>query len=366
LEELNINTKNENYPREAENSLKDIILELIYYVREIWKKKWVIFFLSLPLLAYFTYKGYRDPLVYKAELTYTLTDGSSTSGLSGILGSMGLGSPGKLNYERVIALTKSRKNINKILFSKIALDTFDNKEDFVINHIIKLSELDENINKQLKSTSNLRFNTSEIEKFTRDEMIALKAVTEFLLKGNARYKPLLTSNLNEETGIINITSSVSDENLSMYIVTRAFENLKDYYINSKKNSPSRNVKFIEQKKDSIQNLLRSKQMQLARFNDSHRNLVDATLLAEKRMIETEIQKLVLMYGEVTKNYEIADFSLEISEPEIRIVDAPVIPLETEKKSIYIEIIKGLIAGLFLGTLIIFGYLYYKKNVASFI
>lgn len=76
------------------------------------------------------------------------------------------------------------------------------------------------------------------------------------------------------------------------------------------------------------------------------------MLVQRKILETEIQKLTLMYGEATKNYEIADFSLEAGTPEISIIDEPLPPLEPIAESLLISLIKG---GL-LGGLIASGFL----------
>lgn len=55
-----------------------------------------------------------------------------------------------------------------------------------------------------------------------------------------------------------------------------------------------------------------------------------------------------MYGEVTKNEELADFSLTAGTPEILIIDAPIAPLDIEVLTLPKAIIIGFLAGLIVG------------------
>ena len=61
-------------------------------------------------------------------------------------------------------------------------------------------------------------------------------------------------------------------------------------------------------------------------------------------METELLKLKTMYAEVTKNRELADFTLSAGTPDISIIDEPIPPLEPMGASLLIELIKGALLG----------------------
>jgi len=67
-----------------------------------------------------------------------------------------------------------------------------------------------------------------------------------------------------------------------------------------------------------------------------------------------------MYAEVTKNKELADFSLTAGTPDIVIIDEPIPPLDPAAMSLLIEIIKG---GL-LGGLLAVGFFIARKIVVD--
>jgi hypothetical protein len=328
-----------------EITLRDIIFNAGIYFKEVLKYWLIVFLVTIPLIAYFGYMAYYDKPHFEAKLTYTLNDGSGKGGLAGLLGTMGLGGDDKANFSQIIEVSKSRKLTNNILFSKIALDSVGVQEDYVANHIIELYNLKEFWSKRSPTIAEVKFKSSEIENFNRLELTALKSVYSIFMGGFKNHPPLYVPSFNKDNGILTIFSSTLNEHLSFFISNKGYQEVRKYYIGAKTSTPGKSLKFVEQKKDSISNLLKSKQLQLARFNDSHRNLVDPDLLTEKKMMETDIQKLMLMYGEVTKNYELADFSLASSEPQMQIIDEPILPLDAKQLMLLLELFKGAILGI---------------------
>lgn len=340
---------------DEEITLKEIILKLWSYIQEVWNKKWWIILLTIPFVLYFAYRAKTTIVLFPATLTYTLNDGSSGGGaLSGILGSIGLGKGGKVNLEKIVELSKSRNIIHKVLFSKTSLDSLEGKEDYIANHLIVLHKFDEEWTNKDKDWIGFRFKSDSISHFNADEALALKMLYGKVIGGRKIEHPVFSNGFNDETGILAMTATTVNEELSIKFCNKAYQELKKFYEISSTKGGQNTFQFVEEKKDSILNMLESKKYQLAKFNDSHRNLTDPNLLVKKSMLETEIQKLTLMYGEATKNFEIADFSLESSTPDMTIIDEPLPPLDTIGYSFLIEIIKGGLFGMILSIGLIVG------------
>ena len=345
--------------QDDEITLKELIEKLLEFWRELWSKKWWIILITLPFLVYFGYKAKTTVVTYTAVLTYTLNDGAGAGGgLSSILGSFGLGKGGKINLDRIVELSKSRNIIQKVLFTKVPLDTLGDTPDYIANHLVTLYELDKVWTNDKKDWTGFHFSSDSIKLFNDDELSALKKMYGKVVGGKNVKDPIFSNGFNEDTGILSMTSNTVDEELSIIICNEVYKQLKSYYELSSTKGGQSTFDFVEAKKDSILNLLKSKKYELAKFEDSHRGLTDPTMLVQRSMIETEIQKLTLMYGEVTKNYEIADFSLETSIPDISIIDEPLPPLEPNVMSLLIELIKG---GL-LGGLLAAGFFIARKIV----
>lgn len=337
--------ENAQHQHEEEVTLKDLIEKILEFWREIWSKKWWIIFFSIPFIVYFGYKAKKTPVTYTAQLTYSLNDGSGGGGaLAGILGSFGLGRGGKVNLDKIVELSKSRNIQQKVLFTKIELDTFGGKPDYLANYLIQLHELTKKWSNKDKDWMGFRFTHDSIEKFSLDELSALKMLHGNLVGGKKVKDQIFTNGFNEDTGILTLTATTRNEQLSIDYCNLLYEELKQYYLlNSTQGSVS-TFEFAQSKSDSVFSAMQAKEFQLARFNDSHRNLTDPGLLTQKKLMETELLKLKTMYAEVTKNKELADFTLSAGTPEIAIIDEPIPPLEPNMKSLLIELIKGALMG----------------------
>jgi hypothetical protein len=347
--------------QDDEITLKDIITNIREYWKELWKNKFWIILATIPLALYFGYKAKNSPWTYKAQLTYTLDGaGESSGGLAGILGSFGLGGSSEVNLDRIVELSKSRNIIQKVLFSSVALDTFKGRPDFIANHLISLHKLDKVWTNKYKDWSGFKFRSDSIQKFDRNELAALKLLYGNVINGTKDQKPIFTNGFSKLTGILSLVVNTADEELSIEFCNLVFSKLEEFYVKGSTKGSENRYEFVKQKTDSIFSLLKSKEFQLSRFNDSHRNLVDPNLLTERKLIETEIFKLKAMYGEVTKNKEVADFSLIASVPDITVIDPPILPLDVEAESFLIGIIKGILLGGFLSV----GFIIARKIVTD--
>ncbi|MBK9255841.1 MAG: hypothetical protein IPM42_10165 [Saprospiraceae bacterium] len=345
--------------QDEEITLKELIEKILEFWYELWNKKWWIILITLPFVIFFAYNAKNTEVTYPAALTYTLNDGSGGGGaIAGILGSFGLGKGGKVNLDKIVALSKSRNIIQKVLFTQLPLDTLEGKKDFVANHLIELYKWDLEWAENKPEFSGFRFKADNIQEFSPLELNVLKMVYGKVVGGQNVKNPIFSNGFNEDTGILTISATTVDEQLSIDFCNLAFQELKNYYTLNSTNPQKNTFEFVQAKTDSIVNLLRSKEFQLARFNDENRNLSDPGRLVQRKILETEIGKLKLMYAETTKNYELADFSLQNSTPDIAIIDEPLPPLEPIMKSLLIELIKGgllgglIAAGFFIGRKIV--------------
>lgn len=328
-----------------EITLKELIEKILEFWREIWNKKWWIILCSIPFIVFFGYRAKNAEVTYTAQLTYTLNDGSGSGGaLSGILGSFGLGKGGKVNLDKIVELSRSRNIQQKVIFQKIELDTFPGTSDFIANHLIALHELDKTWSNKNKDWTGFRFKHDSIGRFSPDELQALKMLHGKIVGGKKVKNNIFSNGFNEDTGILTISATTADEQLSIAFCNLVYTELKQYYLLNATKGNQTTFEFAEAKSDSIFQAMQAKEYQLARFNDSHRNLTDPGLITQRKIMETELLKLKTMYAEVTKNRELADFTLSAGTPDIEIIDEPIPPLDPNAPSLLIELIKGALLG----------------------
>jgi hypothetical protein len=336
-------------------TLRDLLLLVMSYLKELWNKKLWIILLVIVCVGYMLNKVNKDVVMYDANLTYVLNQPSANLGaISGLLGSFGLNRSSNVNLDKVVELSKSRSLIHNVLFTKISIDTFDNRNDFIANHLLYLiPELREQALK-IYASEKISFLHDSISQFDKNELTMLKILYEKVIGANNGKNPVFMNGYNENTGILTITASTPSESLSIQMCNLTFDGLKDYYILTTTKGNQRALDFVQLKADSIYAKLKETEFKLTSFNDRNRNVTDPNIVAQRKLIDNELVKLKGMYGEVTKNQELADFSLTAGTPEIMIIDAPIPPLEakvlTLTKAIIMGVLAGMIAGFFFFTL----------------
>lgn len=339
--------------QDDEITLKELIEKILEFWRELWSKKWWVILLAIPFAIFMAYKAKIVPTTFTAPLTYTLNDGSGGGGaLSGILGSFGLGKGGKVNLEKIVELSKSRNIIHRVMFTSVPLDTFQGKKDYIANHLIALYEWDKKWTNKYKDWTGFRFTTDSIDLFTKEELSGLKRVYGEIVGSKSTKNPIFSNGFNEDTGILTISSTTVDEQLSIDISNQVYAELKKYYLESSTKGNKTSFEFVQAKTDSVFALMKAKEFQLSAFNDSHRNLTEPGLLTQRKLLETEILKLKTMYAEATKNREIADFSLAAGTPDITIIDEPLPPLDANAESWILALLKGGLLGALIAVAII--------------
>ena len=174
-----------NYNREEEISLKDLILKIGEYWKELWRNWILIGLFCLPFLIYFMYKHFTTAPEYNANLTYMLNtnDNNSMTGFASILGSFGLNKPSSgFSMDKLVELSKSRAIIQRTLFNKMS---FNGKEEYIGNIIIDEYQYHEDWKKDKEELSDFYFKHDKVDSFSIDENYVLKSLYSRII-GNSQ------------------------------------------------------------------------------------------------------------------------------------------------------------------------------------
>ena len=340
-----------------EISLKEAIITSKDYFSEIIRCIPIIILITIPILAYQVYSAMTDDLLYEAPLSFMLDDEGSGGGaaLSGLLGSIGLpvGGGGEDNLDKILELSKSRKISSSTVFTNVKID---GKEDILANHVINMLEENGDWNKrgllapeQKYNIDGLRFSHDTLANFNLIENNGLKHLHEHLV-GNSKkeIRPLIATSYNEQTGIISIVSNTHNPEISVALSKILFDKLSEYYVEKSIEKQDLTYKILKEKTDSIYTELQAKNSSLASFKDGSQGMFARTDQLTETRLMIDIQKLGAMYGEATKNLEVADFALNNKTPFFQPIDEPVLPIMPHKASLLKSIIIGLVLGGFLG------------------
>lgn len=335
-----------------EISLRELILKLRYFISEVFRH-WYIPAVCIALaLAYQGYKYVTFTPVYPAKITFSVDEEEvgSAPGLTGILGQFGLGSvrPSRYNLDKILALSKSRRVVEAGLFTR---KTINGKEDFLANHLIR----EYSISHPMHPESVFLLTHDSLARFNQDENEMLLMLYRFIVGSPEDPKhALLAADYNEDTNIMSMEVSTSNETLSIEMTLSLFDNLSNYYINKAVEKQLKTLSVIEMKRDSVLSVLKSTEYQLANFSDSHQGLRMRTDQLSELRLRREIAALSAMYAEVLKNTEVADFSLKNKMPFIQIIDAPLSPIYPTQLSLLRKLLIGIILGGAIGSVFVIG------------
>jgi hypothetical protein len=349
-------------PASDEISFKDLVLQMRSWIQELFRHWLVIAFFALIGLGYQAYKYYKYIPVYPATITFNVDEdeGGGNQGLTGILGQFGLGSvrPSRYNLDKILALSKSRRVIQESLFSKI---TIDGKEDYIANHLMREYKLNETGDSK-KTT--FVFTRDSITEFTPEENSMLLILYATIIgPPDQPKKALLTSTYNEDSNIMTLSVTTTNETLSLSLAQRMFESLSKYYINKAIEKSMKTYNLVSMKRDSVLGVLKSTEYQLANFRDTHKSLLMRTDQINELRLQREITALGAMYAEVLKNVEVADFTVKNKIPFIQVIDTPIPPIQPVRLSFIRQIILGLIIGGIIGSILVIGRKIYITTMA---
>ncbi len=342
---------------DQEITLKELILGIQDFGKEIIRFKYFIILFAVIMGLLWVISALKENKTYIATQTFMINSdegGGGIGGLGGILGSIGIGGGGggKYNLPKVLELSRSRKISQNVLYNKVYVA---GSSDFIANHIINTKDsigdwatvpfykfwLPES------KLSKFRFAHDSISSYDRLENRALKKIHTLLI-GNEKIDGIMSSSFDEESGIMEIKVETENEDLSYHLCKKIYSELSEYYITKSIEKQKFTFDIIASKHDSIATELSIAQHRLADFEDKNQRLYSKVDRLKIQRLNQEVQKLAAMYGEVSKNLEIADFSLKSKTPFVQEIDAPIRPLRVNIPSIP----KSFLIGFFLGSFLI--------------
>ena len=338
-------------------SLRELILKIqdyLTHLRSFWKR---ILFVSLAFALISVFLNMGQPKQYTAELSFMLNvdERGLNTGISNILGQFGLGvGSTETNYDKIMELSRAR-----IISEAVLLDSldFDNKEDLIANHHIRLLEDNGQWNRtsifgfaeDTLSLEGFSFSSSELAEFSLLENKAIKRLHNKFI-GTKDEKPMFISDYDELTGIMDFSFSCSDENLAIETVKKLFDKLSKYYIDKSTEKQQYDYDILKEKYDSINYVLANVQFELASFEDSNKNLFRKKDLLRKNRLKVEEQKLQFMSGKAEEQLQIAKISLDNKTPFIQVIDLPIGPIKPGNPSLVFYALLGFLVGAILSVL----------------
>ncbi|MRG46931.1 lipopolysaccharide biosynthesis protein [Chitinophaga sp. SYP-B3965] len=341
--------------QENEVSLKNLIIKMQDWGKYLlFKWKLILLFGILGAGIGLAYAWFKKPK-FVAELTFVMEDSKSNplAGYSGIASQFGIdiggGSGGGVfTGDNILEFLRSRLMVEKTLLSPLNVN---GKKISLADFYLDITE----IRKNWASTSpikNLSFPPdADHRNFSRQQDSVLNTIWLSIIKENLQViKP------DKKLSFIAVRCISPDEIFSKVFTERLVKEATDFYVQTKTKRSKINVDKLQEKADSIEELLNRKTYSVAASQDLNRNPGRSVASVNTELASRDKAVLQTMYIEVMKNLEVSRMSMAQEMPIIQVVDSPILPLRKEK----LGKLKSLIIGGFISGFLIVLFLMVRK------
>ena len=349
----------------TEFSLQDLLLLGQEYVREIKRKWYFIIPFIMAVGGYYVYQHRKEGIKYPAGVTFLVNeeaaaDGGGSGGVGALLKSFtGAGGEGGSGLDKVLQLFSSRSIIEKALFRKIK---FEGKDDYVANHMMNIYGLDKFCSEYstntkwldpIKTLKTYSFKSDKIETFTTEERLILIVLYEAIAGNKAQgIDTMILPTIDDKSKIMSFGVTTTSEDLTIALIEGIFTQLSEFYIDQTVDKQQKIFNLVSSKKDSLAQVLAEADADLAKFEDSNRNLVWVSGELTKLKLQRKARIAEGMYASSAQQLEMADFALRRKMPYVKIIDMARKPLRPVKMSIGRSTMITTVIGTFLGIVFI--------------
>jgi len=345
---------------EDEISLKDLIQK----GTQIWKyllSKWLLLFLIGIMGSGIGFTlAWRNPVKYTARMSFVAEEGrTGGGGLASLAGQFGFdlgggAGGGIFTGENLLLFLKSEGLIRETL-----LTSFDSTNKITLaDQYAVVNELKESWSKKstLKDVSFYKYANRVLP---RREDSLLQIIIGSVSKELNVVRP------DKKASFVEVTTSTRDEALSKIFTERLVATGTARYIHSKTKVKAANVALLQKRADSLGSLLNRNTYSAAIAQQS---LVDVNPALRTAPVAAEIstrEKMMIatIFAEVTKNLELAKFTLSQETPVIQIVDTITLPLKKEKQSKSKSMFLGGILAGFLAVFYLLAQIWWRRQIA---
>jgi uncharacterized protein involved in exopolysaccharide biosynthesis len=345
-----------------EISLKELILIVRSWWGELWRKKWTLISIALiGSMLGFSMAFFATPN-YKASYRFFVKE-AGASGLGGSLGSLGslLGAGGGTLLDKAVEVIKSEMVVGKVLLTSIEMDA---QSDLVINHYIKLEELQNQWKKDtLLARAKFALQDTIPDVYNTAQRKAYKLIlTKFINEKSS----IIQQSFEKKSGVVKLSVNNKNEDFSIKVSGLILEGVRSFIRNYAAESLNNNVSILNKKVDSIQSELTTVRRKLARATDQSFSVFLNEDKVDLKALAVQEQILLTMYGEAQKNLETVLFMGQSASNSAAVIvlDRPYSPIKPDQKSVILYAVVGFILSGGLGFGFILTRRWYKNLMAS--
>ncbi|WP_457130437.1 hypothetical protein [Mucilaginibacter sp. UYNi724] len=183
---------------------------------------------------------------------------------------------------------------------------------------------------------NINFNT-RVDRFSRVQDSLMTDIVKRINK-----TALTVIKPDKKLAIIHVTVKSKDELFAQAFANEIVKDVNDFYVQTKTKKSTINVQLLQKQADSVKRVVNQSIGGVASSLDAapNANPQMLTLRVPSQRKQVDVQASVAVYGEIVKNLEISKLGLLKETPLIQVIDAPILPLESNKIPKKIAFIAG--------------------------
>ena len=352
--------------------LKAVILRFLNYFISQYK---LILYITIITSALGLLYGKLQPSTFKATSTFIVEDksGKGGGGLSGLASQFGIdvggltgGGAGLFDGDNILEIIKSRSIIEKVLLTK--MEEPSSKGQTIAGYYIQIENLGAKFERKNINVKSLNFaSLTEVSKHS----VVQDSVLYVLY--NRIYKDLNVEKKSKKSTIITLEVVSGDQVFSKVFAEELLKQTSDLYIDIKTGNLSRSIDKIQQKTDSLLNIINNISNKTSKLivpviedlvnenaamkyrKENYRNKFTYNNTTPIEQTTRERTVAYTMYAEMAKNLETLKLSLINQTPVIQVLDTPKYPMFDQRTPARYFLLIGIAVGIVLS----FFYALYK-------
>ncbi|BDD05970.1 Wzz/FepE/Etk N-terminal domain-containing protein [Aureibacter tunicatorum] len=338
-------------------------IDLIEVAKSIWDRRKLISKISLVTLVIGIFYAFTTPAEY-TSISVVLPESDESSmmdlgGLGGLAGLAGidmaaLGGKGSFSPELYPKVLESTPFQLELIETPIYFESLGRKiplRNYFEEHApVNVSDI------IIQYTFGLPF---QLVKLFKDER-KLKAADENYIKLTEDEAKLLddlkdriTIESDKKNGLINISVEMPDAYASAEVNGLVVRALTDFVIDYQVQKQKKNVDFIKERYLEAKGQYEGLQEKMAKYTDSHRNIITADANLEKQRLEFDLNLAFSVYSGLTNQLEQAEIKLKEETPVFTVLSPGEIPYKKSAPRKGMILISSVFIGIVLGIIIVF-------------
>lgn len=283
-----------------------------------------------------------QPTTYTARTTFVVEDAKSGGGslVSALSGSLGIdigsmsGSNSMLGGDNVLELLRSQSLIKKTL-----LTNYDQARTMTLADVYATNY---GWKEKWKDNSAIGKEISfKVQPLTRLEDSLLQVMGKRIIE-----KEISVSKPDKKLSFFELKLTTRDEKLSQLFCSHLIIEATNFYVNTKTVRLKKNIDRLQQRADSLGQILNRKTFSAAQASAQ---TLDVNLAYSAPIVSAEISSRdkfmqSTIYGEIVKNLELSKTALAQETPTVQLLDVPEFPLTKNKTSKLKFMLLGFLSG----------------------